>query len=243
MRSAMPSGRPAGCARMRLLAGPLRPLHRGEPIDSTSSSSVHPTRRADRGRGVPRRAGSVGLSGSGRAHRRRIRTASADELGLACSVGVAPVKFLAKLASEAAKPTATLRGSRARPRGGRGRAGRGDAASSTRCRSRSLWGVGPATASRLRRLGVATVGDSPRVPAEVLEPRRPGQRGPARPAGAWRGRAGRSSPTGRSNRSATRRPTRSTSDDHAELDGEIVRMAGAVATRMRRAGVSGGRSR
>ncbi len=79
--------------------------------------------------------GSLRLLGDGPAIARTIRRRVADELQLACSVGVAPSKFLAKLASEAAKPRAAPEG--VRP--GRGvvevAAGRTSSTSSTRCRS------------------------------------------------------------------------------------------------------------
>lgn len=85
--------------------------------------------------------------------RARLRT----ELNLPASVGVAINKFLAKLASEAAKPDGlrhvpadqNLVFLHALP-------------------VRSLWGVGQATHAALERLGVTTVGDLADVPAATL---------------------------------------------------------------------------
>jgi DNA polymerase-4 len=86
--------------------------------------------------------------------KRRVR----DELGVTASVGVAPNKFLAKLASDMDKPDGltviepdrieqTLQG----------------------LPISRMWGVGPATERRLRDLGVETFGDLRRYPPEALE--------------------------------------------------------------------------
>lgn len=80
----------------------------------------------------------------GEAVRARLRS----EFGLPASVGVAAVKFVAKLASEAAKPdgvkhvpaNSQMTFLHALP-------------------ATALWGVGPATLASLARLGVETVGD------------------------------------------------------------------------------------
>jgi DNA polymerase-4 len=88
-------------------------------------------------------------------------------LSLDCSIGVARSKLLAKLASRAAKPTATLAG--ARP-------GRGvvlvapdrELAFLHPHPVEALWGVGPATARRLHGLGVRTVGQLAALPEAVL---------------------------------------------------------------------------
>jgi DNA polymerase-4 len=102
--------------------------------------------------------GAQRLLGDGPAIARSIRARVTDELQLSCSVGVAPNKFLAKLASEAAKPKASPGGVRA----GRGvvevRPGE-ELAFLHPLPVQALWGVGPATLERLHRLGVSTVGE------------------------------------------------------------------------------------
>ncbi len=102
--------------------------------------------------------GALRLLGDGPTIARSIRARVATELQLSCSVGVAPNKFLAKLASQAAKPTASPAG--VRP-------GRGvvevlpgeELAFLHPLPVQALWGVGPATLERLQRLGVTTVGE------------------------------------------------------------------------------------
>ena len=86
-----------------------------------------------------------------------IRKEIAGDLGLTCSVGVAPNKFLAKLASEHAKP-------RASPHG----IDPGHQVFVVEPGSEieflhplpvsALWGVGPATRAKLERIGVRNVG-------------------------------------------------------------------------------------
>ncbi|CAN5804045.1 DNA polymerase IV [soil metagenome] len=89
-----------------------------------------------------------------------IRSRIRAELELPASVGVASNKFLAKLASEAAKPdglfhvpvATQLDFLHALP-------------------VRALWGVGEATRAALAALGVETVGDVSGIPSKVLERR------------------------------------------------------------------------
>ncbi len=81
-----------------------------------------------------------------------------DEQGITCSVGVAPTKFVAKLASTRAKPDGMLVVRPAEvidflhplPVG-------------------ALWGVGPKTEETLLRYGLRTVGDLAHVPARTLQ--------------------------------------------------------------------------
>jgi DNA polymerase-4 len=80
-----------------------------------------------------------------------------DEVGLVASVGVATTKFLAKIASDLAKPDGLLV---VEP-------GAEDAFLHPLPLGR-LWGVGPATLARLESIGVRTVGDVARLPEDVL---------------------------------------------------------------------------
>ncbi len=102
--------------------------------------------------------GSRRLLGTGPEIAAAIRETIHATEGLACSVGVASNKFLAKLASEAAKPWASTKG----PQPGLGvcvvEPGR-ELAFLHPLPVRSLWGVGPATLAKLERLGVRTVGE------------------------------------------------------------------------------------
>ena len=102
--------------------------------------------------------GVTRLFGEGVEIARRIRSDVRTELELGCSVGVAPNKFLAKLASVEAKPRALP--DRIDP--GRGVvevAPGGELAFLHPLPVGRLWGVGPVTLTKLERLGIRTVGD------------------------------------------------------------------------------------
>ena len=102
--------------------------------------------------------GAVRLFGEGVRIGQHIRDEVWEQLELRCSVGVAPSKFLAKLASVQAKPRATPAG----VQDGKGvvevRPGE-ELAFLHPLPVTALWGVGPATLERLQRLGVHTVRD------------------------------------------------------------------------------------
>jgi len=90
---------------------------------------------------------------------KRVRAAVRSELSLVCSVGVAPNKLLAKLASAAAKPDGLLT------------VGSGEHALAFlhRLPVEALWGVGERTHEVLSRLGARTVEDLAEMPVRILE--------------------------------------------------------------------------
>lgn len=86
-----------------------------------------------------------------------IRARIAEQLGLTCSVGVAPTKFVAKLASARCKPDGML------------------VVPADRILDflhplpvTALWGVGERTGEQLHRLGVRSVGDLAAMPLDTL---------------------------------------------------------------------------
>ena len=102
--------------------------------------------------------GSLRLLGEGVVIAKHIRERIASQLDLTCSVGVAPNKFLAKLASVAAKPKASASGIEPGLGVFEVLAGR-ELEFLLPLPVQALWGVGPATLERLSRLGVKTVSD------------------------------------------------------------------------------------
>jgi DNA polymerase IV len=111
--------------------------------------------------------GSLRLLGSGVDIAHHVRKEVLQRLDLHCSVGVAPSKFLAKLASVAAKPKATPAGVHAGAGVWEVRPGE-ELAFLHPLPVKALWGVGPATLERLSRLGVRTVGDLAAIAEPVL---------------------------------------------------------------------------
>ena len=188
--------------------------------------------------------GSRRLLGDAEAIAHRLRDRVEDVLGLTCSVGVARVKLIAKLASEAAKPTP------GRPGGGAAalaaRPGRGvvvirpadELGFLQAHKIRALWGVGPATAARLARYGVVTIGDLAALPVDTLV----GALGDAN------GRHLHDLANARDHRSVVADvAVKSIGHEEtfaADLVGaevvhrEVVRLCDAVATRLRRSGVA-----
>jgi DNA polymerase-4 len=102
--------------------------------------------------------GSRRLHGDGPTIGAAIRARIWEEQGLTCSVGVAPSKFVAKLASEAAKPRVGRHG----PEPGIGVkvvAAEEVLAFLHPLPVSALWGVGPKTLEKLQRIGVDTVAE------------------------------------------------------------------------------------
>ena len=101
--------------------------------------------------------GATLLFGEPRAIAERIRADVRRELGVTCSVGVAPNKFLAKLASAEAKPDGLILVP-----------AEDVAAFLEPLPIGALWGAGEKTTDVLSRLAVRTVGELGNVPAGVL---------------------------------------------------------------------------
>ncbi len=182
--------------------------------------------------------GSRRLFGSGETIGRAIRQAVHDELSLTCSVGVAPSKMVAKMASEAAKPKASPTGTRL---------GRGvvvvrvdEVLSFLHAHPvQALWGVGPKTLERLERLGIVTVGDLAASPLQGLVSSLGASHGHHLHDLA-NGRDDRAVESDRQVKSIGHEQTfREDLHDRPSLDLEILRMADAVAARARSAGVAG----
>ncbi len=101
---------------------------------------------------------SLAIFGTGRRIGEEIRAAVRSELALSCSVGVAPNKFAAKIASDLEKPDALV------VLEAEGLADRLAPLSIER-----MWGVGPVAAAELRSRGYATFGDLQRAGIKQLE--------------------------------------------------------------------------
>jgi DNA polymerase IV len=167
-----------------------------------------------------------------------IRARVHDEVGITCSVGVAPSKFVAKLASEAAKPRASVDG----PRPGLGvKVVAADQVLDFLwpLPVSALWGVGPATLTRLNRLGVSTIADLADMPIELV----------TTALGTAAGSHLHALANGIDERAVEPvRPLKSVGHEetfahdhhtHDTLDREVVRLADAVGSRLRRHGLAG----
>ncbi|MCP5026460.1 MAG: DNA polymerase IV [Actinomycetia bacterium] len=184
------------------------------------------------------------VGGSFRLHGRpsqiaaRIRELIREQEALTCTVGVAPTKFVAKMASEHAKPKPSRRG----PVFGPGVLVVPPDELDAFLRPlpvETLWGVGPATLERLHRIGVRRVGQLADLPEATI-------------AGALgdgvgrhlhqlsRGIDPRRVEPDREVKSISHEETYPTDVyERSRLDRELLRMADAVATRLRAATLAG----
>ncbi len=156
-----------------------------------------------------------------------VRERLRNDLGLPASVGVASTKFLAKLASEAAKPDGLLvipAGTELEflhplPVG-------------------ALWGVGEATRRAVEAIGVATVGDLARLPVSLLERRLGAAAGRHLHDLAWN-RDPRAVETGGEAKSISVEETYAADlTSPEEIDAELFAHCERLARRLRAAGVA-----
>jgi len=101
--------------------------------------------------------GSRRLFGEGEVIARRITHDVKDQERITASIGVAPAKFLAKIASDLEKPDGLVVVHAA-----------GVGAFLDRLPVKRLWGAGPKALARFQRLGVETIGDVARMPRASL---------------------------------------------------------------------------
>jgi DNA polymerase-4 len=182
-------------------------------------------------------SGCLRLLGPGATIAAGIRDRVWNELQLRCSVGVAPNKFLAKLASVAAKPVASADGVRE---------GRGvvevlpghELEFLHPLPVQALWGVGPATLQRLQRFGVRTVGDLADLEESTLVASVGAAHGQHLHRLSW-GLDNRPVEPDREVKSIGHEETFATDlHSHAELAPELVRLCDAVAARLRAHGTA-----
>jgi DNA polymerase-4 len=176
--------------------------------------------------------GATRLFGDGVALAQRVRDDVRAELGLGCSVGVAPNKFLAKLASVEAKPVA--RPDRVEPGPGVVEVVAGRELEFLHpLPVERLWGVGPVTLERLQRLGIRTVAELASIDeAAVIASL--GRANGAHLLSLSRGIDDRPVEVNRELKSIGHEETFAHDlHDPLDLDRELVRLCDAVASRLR----------
>ncbi len=183
--------------------------------------------------------GSEKLLGSAEDLAWMIRGRVKDELQLSCSVGLARNKFLAKLASDFAKPQASARGIEPGHQVYRVVPG-AELEFLHPLPVKALWGVGPVTLKKLESIGIRTVGDLAALQESDLQ------------AAVGMSHGSHLFALGRADDDRAVEPDRvAKSIGHEEtfsvdlittqeLRDEIVRLSEAVARRVRRAGVAAG---
>ena len=169
-------------------------------------------------------SGAVRRLGSPRAIAELIRRQVREQQSITCSVGVAPVKFAAKIASARCKPDGLLL------------VPEQELLDFLHPLPVSvLWGVGDRAEEVLTRLGLRTVGDIARVPAATLR-RELGASGEHLHALAW-GRDERPVTPGREEKSVGAEETFPVDvDDPDVIRKELLRLSGRTARALRAAG-------
>jgi DNA polymerase IV len=177
-------------------------------------------------------AGAIRMLGPPETIAQRLRERVRADLSLDCAVGIGRSKMIAKLASRAAKPRVSRSGLLPGP-------GVVAIPAATELeflhghQVEALWGVGPATATRLHGLGVQTVGDLAAIPPETLV-RRIGKASGLHLAALARGDDPSPVTPDRPAKSIGHEETFSQDlVDRAELERHVLRMAESVATMLR----------
>ena len=182
-------------------------------------------------------SGAMKLFGDAQDIAAEIRARVLGDLALTCSVGIAPSKFIAKLASEAAKPSA-------RPGGVRVGKGvvevlpGGELEFLHPLPVQAMWGVGPSTLEKLQRLGVVTIGDLAALEEAALVASLGSSSGRHLHALAHAVDARAVEPERVAKSIGHEETYPHDVYDPAELRGNVVRLSDAVAARLRSAGLA-----
>src|SRR5918997_2466927 len=172
--------------------------------------------------------GSVSMFGPPAQIGDHVRAVVADEQQITCSVGIGPTKFVAKMASRAAKPDGLLEVSPD-----------GVAAFLHPLPVQAMWGVGASTTAKLHRLGLQTVGDLAHTPHSTLRRTFGPHAGAVLAELAW-GRDSRRVVSSTPERSVGSQQTfAADSADPQVIKRELLRMADRTASRMRKQRVLG----
>jgi DNA polymerase-4 len=172
--------------------------------------------------------GSVSMFGRPAGIGEYVRAVVADEQQITCSVGIGPTKFVAKVASRAAKPDGLLE------------VGPDEVEAFLHpLPVQAMWGVGASTAEKLHRLGLQTVGDLAHTPRGALRRAFGPHAGAVLAELAW-GRDSRRVVPQMPERSVGSQQTfGSDSTDPQVVKRELLRMADRTARRMRKQRVLG----
>ena len=172
--------------------------------------------------------GSLRMFGSAVAIGEYVRAVVADEQRITCSVGIGPTKFVAKMASRAAKPDGL-------------REVRPDEVIDFLhpLPVDAMWGVGVPTARKLNNLGIVTVGDLARCPRSTLRSSLGPHAGGGLQELAWGRDPRRVLPSVPEHSVGSQQTFGHDSDDPAVIRRELLRMADRTARRMRKQGMVG----
>ncbi len=167
--------------------------------------------------------GSVGMFGPPATIGEHVRAVVADEQQITCSVGIGPTKFVAKMASRAAKPDGLLEV-----------APDGVEAFLHPMPVEAMWGVGLPTAEKLHRLGVQTVGDLAHTPRGTLRRAFGPHAGGGLVELAWGRDSRRVVPQVPERSVGSQQTFAADSTDPQVIRRELLRMADRTASRMRK---------
>jgi DNA polymerase-4 len=172
--------------------------------------------------GTVRRLGSPAVIGQ------LIRDTIHDEQGITCSVGVAPTKFVAKLASGLAKPDGMVVVPREEV-----------VAFVQQLPVGALWGVGDKTEEALVRLGLHTVADIAHTPLATLKRALGETAGPHLHDLAWGRDPRHVEPVRREKSIGSDETFEFDVDDPARIHRELLKLSDRTAARVRSAGMLG----